>query len=286
VRFGFIEAEKARYPVGVLCRMLRVRRSGFYAWRRRPESRRAREDKRLAVEVRAVFEANRRRYGSPRVHAELREAGCSVGRHRVARLLRAHGLQARKRRRFVHTTDSQHALPVAPNLLDRHFEAAAPNQVWVGDVTFLPTLEGWLYLAVLIDLFSRRIVGWSMSDKNDEALTLSALGMAIDQRAPAPGLIHHTDRGTTYAATEYQDVLRRNGIRCSMSRKGNCLDNAVAESLFSTLKTECTARVTFPSRAAARREVFEYIATFYNPTRRHSRIGYKSPIEFERAAGH
>jgi putative transposase len=266
-----------------MCRLLKVRRSGFYAWSERPESERARVDKQLAVEVRSAFEGSKRRYGSPRIHRELRAQGRRVGRHRVARLMRGEGLQARPRRRFVHTTDSKHHLPVAPNLVNRNFEASAPNQVWVGDVTFIATNEGWLYLAMLIDLFSRRVVGWAMSDKNDEALTLTAVQMAVDQRVPPKGLIHHTDRGTTYASTEYQDFLRRNGLQCSMSRKGNCLDNAVAESFFSTLKTECTARMTFPSRDAAKRVVFEYIAGFYNPTRRHSKIGYKSPIEYERA---
>lgn len=283
MRFAFIEAEKAAYPVGIMCRLLRVARSGFYAWLERPESERSRIDQQLTVEVRSVFESSRRRYGSPRIHAELRGRGRAVGRHRVARLMRAEGLQARKRRRFVNTTDSKHGHPVAPNLVQRNFEASAPNQVWAGDVTFIDTHDGWLYLAVLMDLFSRRIVGWAMSDKNDEALTLRALIMAVDQRAPEAGLIHHTDRGTTYASTEYQDKLQRHGLRCSMSRKGNCLDNAVAESFFSTLKTECTSRVTFPSREAARREVLEYVATFYNATRRHSTIGYRSPMEYEKA---
>ena len=272
--------------MSLLCRMLDVTRAGFYAWCSRPESQRSRAEKRLTVEVRSIFEASKRRYGSPRIHAEFRAQGRRVGRHRIARLLRAQGLQARKRRGFIKTTDSNHSLPVPPNLVSRRFEASAPNQVWAGDVTFIPTDEGWLYLAVLLDLFSRRVVGWAMSEKNDEALTVAALQMAIDHRAPAPGLIHHTDRGTTYAATEYQDVLQRHGIRCSMSRRANCLDNAVSESFFSTLKTECTARVTFTTRTAAHQEIFEYVATFYNPTRRHSTIGYQSPMEYERAIGH
>jgi len=233
-----------------------------------------------------MFEESRHRYGSPRIHAELRAKGRIVGRHRIARVMRAQRLKARERRRFVTTTDSGHQLPVAPNLLRRNFEASAPNQVWAGDVTFISTAEGWLYLAVLIDLFSRRVVGWAMSEKNDEALTLTALQMAIDQRTPPAGLIHHTDRGTTYASTEYQDLLHRTGLRCSMSRRGNCLDNAVAESFFSTLKTECTARMTFPSRVAARRVVVDYVAGFYNPTRRHSTIGFLSPMEFERRVRH
>jgi transposase InsO family protein len=196
--------------------------------------------------------------------------------------MRAQGIQARKRRRFVKTTESDHLLAVPKNVLNRQFRASAPNNVWVGDVTFVPTLEGWLYLAVLLDLFSRRVVGWAMSEKNDESLTLGALRMAIEERAPPRGLIHHTDRGTTYASTEYQDVLQQHGFQCSMSRRGNCWDNAVAESFFSTLKTECTRRMTFPTRTAAQRAIFEYIAAFYNSARRHSTIGYLSPTEYER----
>jgi transposase InsO family protein len=265
-----------------MCRLLKVARSGYYAWLTRPECERARVDKQLAVEVRSAFEESKGRYGSPRLHAELRAKGRRVGRHRIARVMRAQQLQARKRRRFVTTTNSAHQQPVAPNLVQRNFEASAPNQVWAGDVTFIDTAEGWLYLAVLVDLFSRRLVGWATSERNDEALTLKALRMAIDQRSPPRGLIHHTDRGTTYASTEYQDLLRRAGMRCSMSRRGNCLDNAVAESFFSTFKTEC-ARQTFPSRDAARRVAFEYIAGFYNPTRRHSKNGYVSPMEYEKA---
>jgi len=268
-----------------MCRLMEVTRSGFYAWRKRPESEWARTEKRLTVEVRSIFEASHRRYGSPRIHREFRARRQTVGRHRVARLLKLQGLQARKRRRFVTTTASEHALPVATNLLQRRFEATGPNTVWAGDVTFISTEQGWAYLAVLLDLFSRRVVGWALSDKNDEALTIAALEMAIDQRAPAPGLIHHTDRGTTYAATEYQDILRRHGMRCSMSRKGNCWDNAVSESFFSTLKTECIVDLTLSTVDAARREVFDYIATFYNSTRRHSTIDYRSPMEFERAVG-
>ena len=282
MRYEFIEAEKANFPVGILCTVLSVGRSGFYAWSTREESKHAREDRQLGVEVRCVFESNRRQYGSPRVHAELRAQGRSVGRHRIARLMRTQGLQARRRRRFVATTDSRHASPMAENIVARRFKAAAKDQVWVGDVTFIATREGWLYLAVLLDLYSRRVVGWAMGERNDEGLTLGALHMALGERRPPPGqLVHHTDRGTTYASTEYQDVLRRKGIRCSMSRRGNCWDNAVAESFFSSLKTEGVGNVTFPSRDAARRVTFEYIAAFYNSTRRHSYLGYKSPIEFE-----
>jgi transposase InsO family protein len=284
VRFTFIEAEKAAYPVCVLCRVLQVERSGFYAWRSREESDHAVDDRRLALAVRTAFEESQRRYGSPRVFRVLRRKGVRVGRHRVARLMREQQLRARPRRKFVTTTNSKHALPTPPNLVDRQFETKAPDRVWAGDVTYLPTGEGWLFLAVLLDLYSRRVVGWSMSESNDEALTLSALQMALDQRRPSSGLVHHSDRGTTYASGEYQDVLARHGIVCSMSRKGNCWDNAVVESFFSTLDIECAHERPFSSRSAARRQVIDYILSFYNPTRLHSYLGYRSPMEFERAA--
>jgi putative transposase len=284
VRFAFIDAEKANHDVSVLCRMLQVRRSGYYAWRSRGESARELADQKLVVEIRAVFEEKKRRYGSPRVRRELRDRGTRACRHRIARIMRTQGLRARPRRKFVCTTDSRHDLPTPPNILDRTFTAEAPDLVWAGDVTFLPTREGWLYLAVLLDLYSRRVVGWAMSERNDESLTLAALRMAIDQRQPEPGLVHHSDRGTTYASGAYQDVLAQHGMVCSMSRKGNCWDNAVVESFFSTLDIECANGEPFASRAAARREVTSYILGFYNPTRLHSSLGYVSPMEFERAA--
>jgi transposase InsO family protein len=282
VRFAFIEAEKAQFPVTTLCKMLEVRTSGFYAWRTRGESRRRRADRRLAVEVRAAFGDNHGRYGSPRLYRALRANGVDVGRHRVARLMREQNLRARRRRRFCATTDSRHTQPTAPNLLGRDFAAPAPNRVWAGDVTYVPTREGWLFLAVLLDLYSRRVVGWAMSNRNDEELTLAALRMALEHRAPAPGLIHHSDRGTTYASCEYQAELARHGLVASMSRKGDCWDNAVVESFFSTLDTECGTGEPFTSRLSARRAVAEYILGFYNPTRLHSYLDYRSPMEFER----
>jgi len=284
VRFAFIDAKKAKYPVGVLCQVLLVTRSGFYAWRSREESNHAVDDRRLVLEVRAAFEESNRRYGSPRVYRMLRRRGVKVGRHRVARLMREQRLQARRRRRFVATTDSKHSMPTPPNLLKREFDVKEPDRVWAGDVTYLPTGEGWLFLAVLLDLYSRRVVGWALSERNDEALTLSALQMALDHRRPASGLVHHSDRGTTYASGEYQDVLARHGLVCSMSRKGDCWDNAVVESFFSTLDVECAEQRPFSTRNAARREVSDYILSFYNPTRLHSTLGYRSPMEFERAA--
>jgi len=284
VRFAFIDAWKAEHRVSTLCRVLKVARSGYYAWLTREESTHAKEDRMLAVEVRAVFKEFKRRYGSPRVRRELRNNGRHVCRHRVARLMREEGLCARPRRKFVRTTNSNHGLSTPPNVLVRDFTAGAPDRVWAGDVTYLPTREGWLFLAVLLDLYSRRVVGWAMSEHNDEALTLSALQMALDQRQPEPGLVHHSDRGTTYASGEYQDVLAQRGIVCSMSRKGDCWDNAVVESFFSTLEFECARGEVFSSRSAGRQEVTEYILGFYNPRRLHSYLGYMSPMEFERAA--
>jgi putative transposase len=284
VRFTFIAARKAEHDVSTLCRVLRVGRSGYYAWLERDESEHSKDDRRLAVEVRAVFAEKKKRYGSPRVYRELRTNGVCIGRHRVARLMSEQKLRARPRRKFVKTTESNHDLPTPPNLLDRKFTVEEPDRVWASDVTYLPTLEGWLYLAVVLDLFSRLVVGWALSEHNDETLTLAALQMAIDQRQPEPGLMHHSDRGTTYASGEYQDRLAKHGFVCSMSRKGNCWDNAVVESFFSTLDIECENGDMFSSRSAARREVTEYILGFYNPTRLHSSLGYMSPMEFERAA--
>jgi transposase InsO family protein len=283
VRFAFIEAEKARYSVRTLCRLLGVTRSGFYAWCKRDESPRAIANRRLGVEIRSAFEANRRAYGSPRIYHELRAAGGSAGRHRIARLMRQHGLQARRKRRFIATTDSRHDRRVARNLVRREFEVAQPNRVWAGDVTFIPTSDGWLYLAVLLDLCSRRVVGWAMSARNDESLVLDALRMALEQRCPAPGLVVHSDRGTTYAGGGYQAALSRAGARCSMSRRGNCWDNAVVESFFSSLKTETAIGQSFASRALARQLVFDYIECFYNRTRRHSTLDYLSPESYEQS---
>jgi transposase InsO family protein len=260
--------------------VLLVRTSGYYAWLGRDESEREVENRKLAVEIGAVFKQYKGRYGSPRIHHELH-----VCRHRVARLMREQQLCARPRRKFCKTTNSNHDWKTPRNLLGRNFEVPEPDRVWAGDVTYIPTREGWLFLAVLLDLFSRKVIGWSMSDHNDEALTLAALRMALDHRRPAPGLLHHSDQGITYASGTYQDELEQNDIICSMSRKGNCWDNAVVESFFSTLDVECGNQQVFASRATARREIAEYILGFYNPIRLHSYLGYMSPMEFERAAG-
>jgi transposase InsO family protein len=264
--------------------VLRVGRAGFYAWLGREESQRAKDDRRLALEVRALFAESKETYGSPRISGALRTAGTPMCRHRIAKLMRKEGLCARPRRKYIVTTNSKHEQPIAANLLERDFTTTAPNKVWAGDVTYLPTREGWLYFAVLLDLFSRRVVGWAFSERNDEQLTLSALHLAVDQRCPVKGLIHHSDRGATYASGAYQDELIKHGLVCSMSRKGDCWDNAVVESFFSTLDIECARGKPFATHAAARKAVTEYVLGFYNPTRLHSYLGYTSPMEFERAA--
>jgi transposase InsO family protein len=283
VRFAVIDAKRADYPITVLCRALGVSRPGYYAWVGRPPSRRAVEDRRLAVLVREAHERGRRFYGSPRVHFELAETHqVFVSRKRVIRIMQQEGLRARVRKRFKCTTMSEHDQPVAPNLLDRDFEATRPNQKWVSDTPEIVTGEGRLYLAVVVDLFSRFVVGWALSASNNRHLTLKALEMALQRRGPTGELLHHSDQGSTYASEDYQDVLDARGITCSMSRRGNCYDNAAMESWFSTLKSELGER--FETNGAAKEQLFDYIEVFYNQQRRHSAIGYVSPAEFERAA--
>ncbi len=285
MKYGFIRAEKARYPVMLLCRCLEVTRSGFYAWLRRG-SKRELDDRRLLALIRAIFLENRRAYGSRRIYQELRARGVRSSRTRVERLMREAGITPPRRRRFRKTTDSDHALPVAENLLNRDFSSSAPNWCWVTDITYIWTLEGWLYLAVVLDLFSRRIVGWAM-DKTLKAenLTLRSLHMALFGRDPETGLLHHSDRGSQYACKDYQDLLEMRGITCSMSRRGNCWDNAVVESFFATLKLELVYLCVFKTRAEARAAIFEYIEAFYNRKRRHSYLGYLSPVDFEATMG-
>ena len=281
MRFSFIATEKACYPVALLCRVLKVSRSGYYAWHKRPAAARTLEDQALALEVAAIHAQSRSRYGSPRVHAELRERGQRTGRKRVARLMRAAGLRARARRRFRCTTDSKHGMAIKGNLLARRFAVRAPNTSWATDITYLWTAEGWLYLAVILDLFSRRVVGWSLSERLERELVLDALTMGLAQRQPARGLLHHSDRGSQYASQEYQQLLAHHGILSSMSRKANCWDNAVAESFFASLKIELVYQTQWRTRAEARSAVFEYIELFYNRQRRHSALGYLCPNEFE-----
>jgi putative transposase len=282
VRFRFIDVEKANWPVRVLCRALRVSPSGYYAWKARPEPARAREDRRLGVLARAAHEQGRGTYGSPRVHAELRAQGLHVSRKRVIRLMQEQNLRGRTRRRFVRTTDSRGTHAPAPNLLARDFSAPAPYRRWVGDVKYLRTPEGFLSLAVILDLFSRFVVGWAISPLNDRRLALRALDMAVRRRSPAPGLVHHTDQGRPYASEDYQRALEGLEAAPSMSRRGNCLDNAAMESFFGTLKTELGE--IFESATHAEREVFDYVEVFYNGRRRHSALGYLSPRDFEAQA--
>ncbi len=281
MRFTFIEAEKALWPVRVMCRVLLVSPAGFYAWRRRPESARAVENRRLAVQIRAAHEKGRQVYGSPRVHAALAADGVRVSRKRVARLMRDQGLRGRGRRQFVRTTDSSNAENIAPNILNREFKATAPNEKWVGDVTYLRTPGGWLYLAVILDIYSRFAVGWALSTVNDRHLARRALDAAVVRRAPPEGLLHHTDQGSPYASGDYAKALRDLGFEASMSRRGNCYDNAVMESFFNTLKVELGER--FESAPDAERKLFDYIEVFYNGVRIHTSIGFLSPRAFERA---
>ncbi len=282
MKFAFIAREKATFPIDLLCTVLGVSRAGFYAAHRRPVPARRREDQQLAVHVAAAHVASHRRYGSPRVYRELHAQGHAVGRHRVARLMREQGLRARKKRRFQRTTDSQHTLPVAPNVLDRQFTVAAPDTAWVSDITYLWTREGWLYLVVILDLFSRRVVGWALRTRITRELAVEALTMALAHRQPSPGLVHHSDRGSQYASDDYRALLDAHGMVMSMSRRGNCWDNAVAESFFSTLKIELAHEADWATHADAYHAVFEYLELFYNGQRRHSVLGYVSPIAFER----
>jgi putative transposase len=281
VRFAFIHAEKARWPVEVQCEVLEVSRSGYYAWKARPKARRASEDAALVVEIKAAHKAGRGNYGSPRVHRELQAKGQRIGRKRVERLMRQEGIVGRKKRRFRRTTDSNHPYPIAANVLKREFNVELPDTAWVTDVTYVWTHEGWLYLAAILDLFSRRVVGWAVSANNDRALAFGALDRATSARRPLPGWLHHSDRGSVYASADYGDALTKLGAVKSMSRKGDCWDNAVAESFFATIKGEMIDHADYLTKSAAIAAIADYIDGFYNPCRRHSSLDYVSPIEFE-----
>ena len=281
-RFAFVAAERGNHAVARLCRTISASVSGFHAWLRAIPATRARgeAEAELRGHIGRVFAAGRRVYGAPRVHAELRREGRRHSRRRVARLMREMGLSARRgRRRPPRTTDSRHDLPVAPNLLGRHFTAERPDTVWLADISYLPTDEGWLYLAAIEDLATREVVGWSMADHLRAGLCVDALVMALQRRRPEPGLMHHSDRGVQYAAEPYRRVLERHGIERSMSRRGNCLDNAPMESFFASLKKEHVHHVRFRTRAQARAAVFEYVEIFYNRQRLHSALGYRTPSE-------
>ena len=281
MRFQFIAAHQHEFPVRRMCQVLGVSASGFYAWRqRRPSARKMANDK-LLSQIKQVHKESRDTYGSPRIHAALTAQGFSCGLHRVARLMQKYGVRAKGKRRYKRTTNSRHAYPIVPNLLNREFTAKRPNKKWVGDITYVPTGEGWLYLAVVMDLYSRRVVGWAMADHMKQDLTLMALNMALSQRSPKPGLLHHTDRGRQYAATKYQAVLQQHQVQVSMSRSGNCYDNAPMESFFATLKAELAHYGWYFTRRQARAEIFEYVEVFYNRQRRHSSLGFLSPLQFE-----
>jgi len=268
-----------------MCKVLEISRSGFYAWLGRPESDRAREDRRLTALIGGIFDESRQTYGSPRVQRTLHNRGVRCGRKRVARLMKAGEMRPKTRRKFrVKTTNSKHNHPIAPDLLSRDFTADRPNQAWVSDITYIPTDEGWLYLASTMDLFSRLIVGWSMSSTLHADVVINALQMGIDRRGPEDGLIHHSDRGVQYACGDFRELLDEHGIACSMSRKGNCYDNAAKESFFHTLKTELVHHEHYQTRAQAKASIFDYIEAFYNRHRLHSTLGYVSPVDFELAA--
>jgi len=283
VKYAWIEEHSDRYPAVSLCRVMRVSKSGYYDWRGRPESRRSRENRALVEKIRDIPKKNKRLrvYGSPRMHEELVDLGYHCSLNRVARLMRANGIRALQKRKFRVTTDSKHNNPVAGNVLDRKFDVGSPDRAWVSDITYVWTREGWLYLAVVIDLFNRMVVGWSMGSRITQELTLSAFKMALWKRKPDRGLLSHSDRGSQYTSKDYRKLLSDHGIVCSMSRKGNCWDNAVAESFFHTLKTELVYHEDYATRAEAKGDIFEWIEVFYNRKRRHSSLGYLSPARFE-----
>lgn len=281
MKFALIHAEKDNFPVALLCRVLGVTRQGYYASLKRSPSSRHANEKALRERVREVHKQSRGTYGSPRVHAALRSQGMRIGKRRVERTLRSMGLSARPRRRFRSTTSANPAHAVTSNLLNRQFHAQAPNTRWVTDISYVWTDEGWCYLAVILDLFSRAVVGWALDTTLSTQLPLAALDMAVRRRMPAAGLLHHSDRGCQYTSDDYRKQLENLGVKVSMSRKGNCWDNAVAESFFATLKHELVYTRSWPDRATLRAELFDYIETFYNRKRIHSTLGYLSPAQLE-----
>jgi len=280
MKFRFIQEHKWEFRIRSICRVLKVSRGAFYGWLKRPESNRSMENRKLLQEIIEIHKANRKVYGSPRIHEALKRTQ-SCGKNRVARLMRVYGIQAIHKRKFRVTTDSQHNFPVAKNVLARKFSVDDPNKAWVGDITHIRTIEGWLYLAVVIDLYSRKVVGWAMDNRNNRQLACNALRMAIANRSPGKGWLHHSDRGSQYASEDYQKLLSTRKTTVSMSRKGNCWDNAVAESFFSALKKELVHHRRFETRGQAKSEIFDYIEVFYNRQRLHSTLGYRSPVEFE-----
>jgi putative transposase len=280
MKYRFIADHRETFKVGRMCRLLNVSRSGYYSWRRRPPSARSRQNRALQDKIRVLHAASHGIYGAPRIHRDLVDAGVGCSKNRVARIMRAVGIGSRTRKKFKATTDSRHQLPITANLLNRNFTAEAPDQAWVGDITCVLTDEGWLYLAVLVDLFNREVVGWSASSRMTRQLSIDALPMALGRRSPGKGLLHHSDRGSQYASADYQKILKEHDIICSMSRKGNCYDNAVAESFFGRLKSEWVNHYRYISRAEAIQSLFYYIEIFYNRKRRHSSINYTTPQDY------
>jgi len=278
----FIKAQRANHSITTLCGVLQVSRSGFYSWLKRQPSKRRAADAELTTKIQVLFEAKRGTYGSPRIHRELRRHNCWVARKRVARLMQAQGLRGCRTKRWRCTTDSAHNLPVAANVLNRQFDVAAPNQTWVTDITYIWTHEGWLYLAVVLDLFARRVVGWGLATHMRTELVADALEMALGRRCPPAALIHHSDRGSQYASEAYQKLLSDSQIVVSMSRRGNCWDNAVAESFFATIKGELIDRQSWPTKRMVREAVPEYLEVFYNAHRLHSSLGYRTPNDYEK----
>jgi putative transposase len=290
MRYRFIQGLQGQFPIYTLCRVMKVSTSGFWSWKKREESQRTRQNKTLLEHITNFFEVSDSTYGSYRIWQDIEQSeklqnlGIRAGKNRVARLMKRAGLKAVVAPKFVVTTDSNHALPIAENLLNRDFGAKEANVKWASDITYIPTREGWLYLSVVLDLFSRRVVGWCMSASLDRSLAIDALQMALKGRNPDAGLLHHSDRGCQYASSDFQRMLESAGVHCSMSRRGNCWDNAPVESFFGTLKQELVHRCDFANRAAARSTIFRWLEVWYNRSRRHSALGYLSPVEFERRA--
>jgi putative transposase len=282
VKYQFLYEYRHTYPIIRMCRVLEVSENGYYNWLKRGKSQRKRDDEQLASRIEDAYHENRGVYGSPRIHAELKEQGIHCGRKRIARLMHERNISAARKRRKAQKTDSNHSSPIAPNLLERDFTADAPNKKWMTDMTYIATREGWLYLAGVIDAYSRRLIGWAMGSEHDAELVKEALHMALIRRKPGAGLVHHSDRGSEYASKSYQEMLHQYAIQISMSRKGDCYDNAMIESFWGTLKEECFSLETFHTRKEAKTAIFEYIEVFYNRKRKHSSLGYLSPADYEK----
>ena len=281
MKYAFIQSHSKQFKISRMCDVLEVSSSGYYDWSDRPESERSRDNRRLTMKIRCFHQASKRIYGSPRIHKDLLEVNEAVGVNRVARLMSRAGIQSKMAKKFVITTDSKNTMQPAPDLLRRNFDLVQKDQAWVSDTTFIPTRQGWLYLAIVLDLYSRQVIGWAMGNQNNAQLVQNALTMAVWRRGQVQDVIVHSDQGSTYASGDYQRQLKANNLICSMSRKGECLDNAVAESFFGTLKTELVDHEDYLTKQGAKQSIFEYIEVFYNRRRRHSYLGYISPVEFE-----